>query len=97
MKKIYKNNSTTSFIVPQNCKTYLIKIVTSDNIFYRWIFLFIRSFILYTKNNPLNKRLFFLSGRQDVVGNNFPVVWVGILENWERVEEKLERVERLMR
>jgi len=24
------------------------------------------------------------------------VVWVGILENWERVEGKLERVERLM-
>ena len=37
-----------------------------------------------------------MSGRRDVVGNNFPVVWVGILENWERVEGKLERVERLM-
>jgi hypothetical protein len=24
-------------------------------------------------------------------------VWAGILENWERVEGKLERVERLMR
>ena len=36
-------------------------------------------------------------GRQDVVGNNFPVIWVGILENWERVEEKLERVERLIK
>jgi len=38
-----------------------------------------------------------LSGRRDTVGNNFPVVWAGILENWERVEGKLERVERLLK
>jgi len=38
-----------------------------------------------------------MSGQQDTVGNNFPVIWTGILENWERVEGKLERVERLMR
>ena len=49
------------------------------------------------KNNRCHKRLFCVSGQQDVVGNNFPVVWVGILENWERVEGKLERMERLMR
>jgi len=38
-----------------------------------------------------------LSGRRDAVGNDFAIIWAGILGNWEGVEEKLERVERLMR
>jgi hypothetical protein len=37
-----------------------------------------------------------MSGQQDIVKNNFPAVWVGILKNWERVEGKLKGVRRLL-
>jgi hypothetical protein len=37
-----------------------------------------------------------VSGRRDTAPNNFSAVWAGILGNWERVEGKLERVERLI-